>query len=107
MAESIYGDESPRHKTSKFSLNTNPPTKLLGQPLPHSGIVADALISPDDQIAVLCAIDATGDATLADCAAALPDHSQPISAIVALAAMGVIAFDQNAPFDAHIRVRRA
>ncbi len=104
MADTHYGDESVARKT--FPTHR---TKLpsAAEQAVHDEIVGHPLVSADDQIAVLALIDEEGGkTTLLDCIAALPNHPRQVSALVAMAAAGIVGFDRDAPFDANCRVAR-
>ncbi|CAA2136889.1 hypothetical protein [Methylobacterium bullatum] len=98
MAEAIYGGPVSARNTVR-------PT-LTGPQLPHHDIVVHPLITPDVQVALLAAVDETGDACLGDLADAIPAHPQPISAVLALVDAGLLAIDLFSAFDASCRVWR-
>ncbi len=80
MAEAIYGRPVSARNTAR-------PT-LAGPPIPHPDLVVHPLINPDVQVALLAAVDETGDACLGDLANVIPAHPQPISAVLALVDAG-------------------
>lgn len=98
MAEAIYGGPLSAR-------NVVQPT-LAGPQFPHPDLVVHPLITPDVQVALLAAVDETGDACLGDLADAIPAHLQPISAVLALVDAGVLAIDLASAFDASCRVWR-
>jgi len=99
MAIAIYGGLAAYDKT-------NPPLSPNFETV-HPGIVGNALVSPDEQIALLSWLHEQGGfAPLGDCAAALPDHPRPVAALIALAEAGLVRFDPETAFDAHCIVRR-
>lgn len=82
------------------------PQHVADQSPLHPGIVRHPLLTPDVQVALLTAMDETGDASLTDLADAIPDHPRPISAVLAMIDAGLAEFDLTSPFDAHIRISR-
>jgi hypothetical protein len=72
----------------------------------HAMIISNDLISPDNQVAVFSTIDRNGTATLGECMASMQPHDRPVAALIALAKMGLIAFDREAEFDEHLTVWR-
>lgn len=98
MAGTIYGAAAP--------------ARNLFRPVPaggghaHPDLVDHPLITPDVQLALLAAVDETGDAALGDLAFAIPDHPQPISAVIALVDAGLLGIDLASAFDASCRVWR-
>ncbi|KAA0121726.1 hypothetical protein CIW48_22435 [Methylobacterium sp. P1-11] len=98
MAEAIYGGPMSARNTVRAT--------LAGPSLPHPDLVVHPLITPDVQVALLAAVDETGDACLGDLADAIPAHPQPISAVLALVDAGLLAIDVVSPFDASCRVWR-
>lgn len=103
MANVIYGDESLADKTPDNKLIAA--VEAMTRPV-HAEIISNDLIMPDQQIAVLTTIDEYGYATLGDCMAALQPHDRPVAALIALAELGLIAFDREADFDVHLTVWR-
>jgi hypothetical protein len=103
MATTIYGDKTVADKT--------PDKKLLAvldamsRPV-HAMIISTDLVTPDQQVAVFATIDRYGTATLGECMAALQPHDRPVAALIALAELGLIAFDREAEFDEHVTVWR-
>lgn len=85
---------------SSFTPDSNP------IPIDHPGLVVHPLVSPGIQVQILSVVDATGDATIGDIIAELPGHPDPVGAIFALAAAGVLAV-ATCPVDQHSVVRRA
>jgi hypothetical protein len=72
----------------------------------HPGLVDHPLVTPEVQFALLAAVDETACAELGDLVDAIPDHPQPLSAVLALVDAGLIGLEFNAPFDRHLRVWR-
>jgi hypothetical protein len=98
MAKAIYGG----HMSAR---NTVRPTPAGSAP-PHPDLVLHPLITPDLQVALLAAVDETGDSCLGRLADAIPAHPQPISAVLALVDAGLLAMDLVSAFDASCRVWR-
>ncbi|MGU3478578.1 hypothetical protein [Methylobacterium sp. D48H] len=98
MAAVIYGGPVSARNTVR-------PT-LAGTQFPHPNLVDHPLITPDVQFALLTAVDETGDASLGDLADAIPEHPQPISAVLALVDAGLLAIDLVSAFGASCRVWR-
>ncbi|MCJ2096690.1 MULTISPECIES: hypothetical protein [unclassified Methylobacterium] len=98
MAETIYG-------AAASVCNLGRPTRA-GRARPHPDFVDHPLITPDVQVRLLAAVDETGDAALSDLAFAIPDHPQPISAVLALVDAGILGIDLASVFDASCRVWR-
>ena len=103
MATTIYGDAAVADKT--------PDKKLLAvldaiQRPVHPMILSTGVVTPDQMVAVFSVIDAQGTATLAECMAALQPHERPVAALIALAELGLIAFNREADFDEHLTVWR-
>lgn len=104
MADAIYSGTRAHDKTIPILPAGLSPANFETV---HPGIVGNALVSPDEQIALLSLLDEQGGyAPLGDCLAALPDHPRPVAALIALAEAGVVVFDPEAAFDAHCIVRR-
>lgn len=74
--------------------------------LVHPGLVAHALVSPGVQVQILSVIDATGSASIGDIIAELPGHEDPVGAIFALIAAGVLMIVSPGIIDAHSTVAR-
>jgi hypothetical protein len=72
----------------------------------HADLVTHSLVSPEDQVTILAAVDDTVVAELGDLIAALPHHPRPITAILALIEAGLLAVDFRAPFDSPVRIWR-
>lgn len=98
MAASIYGGLVSARNASR-------PT-LAGPQFPHPHLVDHPLLTPEVQAALFAAMDGTGESTLSDLADAIPEHPQPISAVLALVDAGLLALDLVAAFDASCRVWR-
>ncbi len=104
MADAIYAGGNAHHKTIPILPAGLSPANFETV---HPGIVGNALVSPDEQIALLSWLDEQGGfAALGDCAAALPDHPRPVAALIALAEAGVVRFARDAAFAATCVVRR-
>lgn len=103
MASTIYGEDRLADKT--------PDKKLLAvldamtRPV-HPMILATDALTPDQMVNVFATIDAYGTATLSECMTALQPHDRPVAALIALAELGLIAFDREADFDEHLTVWR-
>jgi hypothetical protein len=74
----VVANKSPTH-----SIPLNPPALV-------DGLVQHALVSPMVQVQILSVVDATGTATISDIIAELPGHEDPVGAIFALVAAGVL-----------------
>lgn len=79
---------------------------LAGTSLTHSGLVDHALVSPSVQVQILSVIDATGSASIGDIIAELPGHTDPVGAIFAMIAAGVLVVVTTGIIDAHSIVAR-
>ena len=99
MAAAIYGGLVP-------ACNTVRPFRA-GHDASHPDLVDHPHLTPEVQVALLAAIEETGDASLGDLAGAVPGCERPISAVLALVDAGILILDVAAPFDASCRVRRA
>lgn len=101
MADGHYGDDVAILKSIPLPVLSDVSGSV------HHGIVANALVSPDEQVAVLTLLEESGgSAPLADCAAVLADHPRPIAALIGLAEAGLVTLDQHAAFDANCIVTR-
>ncbi|WEJ34073.1 hypothetical protein [Devosia sp. SD17-2] len=88
-----------------------------GKSYPHSfqteapslidGLVQHALVSPSIQIQILSIIDETGSATIGDITAELPDHPDPIGAVMVMVGLNILVLEVCGVLDAHTLVRRA
>lgn len=104
MASTIYGEHSLADKTPHDK-------KLLAvldamQRPVHPMILSTDVVTPDQMVVVFATVDACGTATLGECMAALQPHDRPVAALIALAELGLIAFDREAEFDEHLTVWR-
>jgi hypothetical protein len=75
-------------------------------PRQHPGLVMHPFVSPEDQVAILAAVNEAVVVELGDLVAALPHHPRPITAILALIEAGLLAVDFRAPFDSNVRIWR-
>ncbi|TXN22870.1 hypothetical protein [Methylobacterium sp. WL9] len=98
MAEIIYGAAMPVRNLVRHM--------PAGGLQAHPDLVDHPLITPDVQLMLLAAVEETGDAALGDLASAIPDHPQPISAVIALVDAGLLGIDMVSAFDASCRVWR-
>lgn len=103
MAETSHSAGARARKATRETFNSNNPDNA---PLIQRGLVADARVTPDFQLAVLAAIDATGSATLGDLSAIVPDYPEPVAAVVAMAGAGLITIEAVKVIDANTRVMR-
>lgn len=108
MVVSIDTSRAPSRKAPAFSpVNSVPVSVSLP---PASAPVPLALppeVTPEELVAIMAALEEEGGTrTLGDLALAIPTSARPISAVLALADAGLLAFDPGAPFDAMIRVTR-
>lgn len=89
----------------------------LGKSYPHpfqteapsliDGMVQHALVSPSIQVQILSIIDATGSATIGDITDELPDHPDPVGAVMVMVGLNILVLDLRGVLDAHTLVRRA
>ncbi len=70
------------------------------------GLVQHPLLSPSLQVQILSIVDATGSASIGDIVTELPDHADPVAAIMALAAAGILTLDLYGALDANTIVSR-
>lgn len=88
-----------------------------GKPYPHSiqiepprligGLVQHPLVSAPTQVKILEVVEETGSATIADIVAELPDHPDPVSAILVMVEVRILVIEIKGVLDAHSIVRRA
>jgi hypothetical protein len=78
----------------------------LNLPALVGGLVQHALVSPTAQVQILSVVDATGTATISDIIAELPGHDDPVGAIFALVAAGVLEILSAGIIDANSIVAR-
>jgi len=90
----VVADKSPAH-----SIPLNPPALV-------DGLVQHALLSPTAQVQILSVVDATGTATISDIVAELPKHDDPVGAIFALVAAGLLEVRSGGIVDANSIVAR-
>lgn len=68
---------------------------------------ASGQVTPEVRTALLCAADQNGGVIdLDSLVAAIPDHPQPLCAILSLVDAGVLALDATAPFGGDLRLWR-
>lgn len=92
-------------------------TSVAGKPYPHSfqieappligGLVQHVLVSPSVQVQILSIVDATGSASVGDIAAELPDHPDPVGAVMVMVGLNILVADVRGVLDANTMVRRA
>lgn len=83
-------------------------TALVGDSGPvHPGLVGHPLVSPTVQVQILSVIDFTGSASIGDIIAELPGHTDPVGAVFALIAAGVLEVRSTGFIDANTIVTRA
>jgi hypothetical protein len=78
----------------------------LNLPPVVGGLVQHVLLSPSTQVQILAVVDATGTATISDIVAELPTHADPVGAIFALIAAGIIEIVSHGVIDANSIVTR-
>jgi len=93
-------DHRPRNPDPSAGSAHEPSTRK------HPGLVEHPFGSPEDQVAILSAVDDAVAAELGDLIAALPHHPRPITAVLALVEAGLLAVDFHAPFDSNVRIWR-
>lgn len=76
-------------------------------PVIVSGLVQHALVSASTQVQILSVIDETGSATIGDTIAELPDHPDPVEAVMAMVRLNILVLDLDGVLDANTVVRRA
>ncbi|MBE7733261.1 class I SAM-dependent methyltransferase [Devosia faecipullorum] len=89
----------------------------LGKSYPHpfqteapsliDGMVQHALVSPSIQVQILSIVDETGSATIGDITDELPDHPDPVGAVMVMVGLKILVLDPCGVLDAHTLVRRA
>lgn len=72
----------------------------------HPGLVDHPLLSPDDQWRLVAAVDEANLISIDDLVRVIPDHPQPISAILVLVDAGILSIDQTVAFDAATQLWR-
>lgn len=72
-----------------------------------NGLVQHALISPSTQVQILSVVDATGSATLGDIVIELPDHPDPVGAVLLMVDAGILTAEVAGVVDAFTLVRRS
>ena len=70
------------------------------------GVVVHPLLTASDQVVILAVIDETGSASVGDVAAVLPDHPDPVGAVLAMVAAGVLDADVKSVLDVHTIIGR-
>jgi hypothetical protein len=110
MADAIFGARAPILNTPSGVSPINPSAGGVAADLTrsraHPGLIRSALVSPDDQVRLLNAIEQNGYATLGELADAIAGHERPVAAVLALIDAGLAELDPASPFDAHLRVWR-
>lgn len=90
--------------------NPNSPTSDLPASgrtdLSHPGLISHPTLTPSVQVQILSVVDATGSASIGDIIADLPGHNDPVSAIFALVAAGVLVVLSEGIIDAHTVLAR-
>lgn len=71
------------------------------------GLVQHALVSPSIQVQILSIVDATGSATIGDIVVELPNHPDPVGAIMGMVGLNILVLDVDGVLDANTTVRRA
>jgi len=87
-------------KAYPHSIQVEPP-RLVG------GLVQHPLVSASTQITILRIVDDTGSATIGDIIAELPDHPDPVSAVLVMVELKILVIDSKVVLDVHAIVRRA
>ena len=108
MVDAIYR-EAVRPRNSVYpTLIADPQRRCSTQPDRswHPDLVDHPLVTPDDQLRLVAAVEDEGRIALGDLVARIPDHSAPISAVMVLVDAGVLALDHEAAFDAALQVSR-
>lgn len=83
-------------------------TALVSDPGPvHPGLVGHPLLTPSVQVQILSVVDATGSASIGDLIAEQPGHPDPVGAVFALIAAGVLEVLSTGFIDANTIVARA
>lgn len=72
-----------------------------------SGLVQHELVPASTQVRILSLIDATGSATIGDIIADLPDHPDPVGAIIVMERLNIVVLEIKGVLDANTIVRRA
>ncbi|MGB3336998.1 MAG: hypothetical protein WBA73_07465 [Devosia sp.] len=85
------------------SINTAP----VGDPGPvHPGLVEHPLLSPTVQVQILSVVDLTGSASVGNIIAELPNHTDPVGAVIALTTAGALEVRSAGFIDANSVVAR-
>lgn len=99
-------NSGPVAARNTYSPHTAAPA--IGDPGPaHPGLVGHALLTPSVQVQILSVVDATGSASIGDIIAELPGHTDPVGAVFALIAAGVLEVRSTGFIDANTIVVRA
>ncbi|MCF1742049.1 hypothetical protein [Paradevosia shaoguanensis] len=77
------------------------PPRLIG------GLIQHPLVSASTQVKILEVVDDTGSASVADIIAELPDHPDPVSAILVMVELRILVLEVDGVVDANTVVRRA
>ena len=108
MVDPIYREAVRPRNPNHPSIMSDPPRRCPPQPAPswHPDIVDHPLVTPDDQLRLVAAVEDEGRIAIGDLVAHLPDHPAPISAVMVLVDAGILVLDQEAAFDAALQVWR-
>lgn len=87
-------------KSYPHSIQIEPP-RLIG------GLVQYPLVSAPTQITILQIVDDTGSATIGDIIGVLPDHPDPVSAVLVMVELKILVIEGRMVLDANSIVRRA
>lgn len=87
-------------KSYPHSIQIEPP-RLIG------GLVIHPLVTASIQIKILEIVDDTDGATIGDIIAELPDHPDPVSAILVMVELRILVIDFTPVIDTHTVVRRS
>ena len=71
------------------------------------GLVHHALVPASTQVRILSIIDETGSATIGDIVAGLPDHPDPVGAVMVMERLNIVVLEVKRILDADTIVRRA
>lgn len=83
-------------------------TSSMELPSLVDGLVQHLLVAPSVQVQILSIVDETGSATIGDIIAGLPDHPEPVEAVVVMLNLQILVAElRGSVLDAHTIVRRA
>lgn len=71
------------------------------------GVAHHVLVSASTQVQILSIVDETGSATIGEIVAELPDHPDPVGAVMVMVRLNILVLDLNGVLDANTIVRRA